>query len=276
MSGIVYSEVACPSCVKYEDCKRIEAMHAETLRNNGGNWRDVWEGSRRVQSPIRRCALAWTELQLHDVNNIKMLEIGCGASREISEKFCVNRNIEYVGVDESLPFHGIKKIPFHGIQQKLTMNICKLLNIRKMHKINSHQRFIRDIFPTKHVNGCSFDVIYGNSTIEHWHEKNKDIDISLSRYNKDINVCYDLLVPGGKLLMSCPIYVHGNHIFMHGHTSMIEEMFSGNWSSVTFDVWRKSHGDLLPYCPDARRKHFKEAFDIDVDNIYLINVTAIK
>jgi SAM-dependent methyltransferase len=213
---------------------------------------------------------------MHDVNNIKMLEIGCGASREISERFCVDRNIEYVGVDESLPFHGIKNMPLHNIQQKVIMKFCKALNIRKMQKINSHQRFIRDTFPTKHVNGCFFDVIYGNSTIEHWHEKNEDIESSLSNYKSDIELCYNLLGDGGKLLMSCPIYVHGNHIFMHGHTDMIVEMFSENWSSVTFEVWRKSHGDLLPYCPDDRRMYFKEAFDIDLKNIYLINVTAIK
>lgn len=276
MPKVTYSEVSCPDCTNYQTCKTIETRYAETLAGNGGNWRALFENGKRVATPIRRCALTWTAQQLGDFTNGNMLEIGCGASMEIGKRFCKERNIQYVGVDESLPFHGINALPCHGLQQKFLLGAFKLFNVRKLYKVNPNQRYVRDLFPSRHLEGCKFNIIYGNSTIEHWHEKELDLQKSMQQYKDDIKRCHEMLNDGGKLLLSCPIFVHGNYIFMHGHVDMVEEIFSGNWSSVSFESWRKSYGDLAPYCPQARRDDFKQRFGIDLQNIYLVNVVAVK
>ncbi len=76
--------------------------------------------------------------------------------------------------------------------------------------------------------------------------------------------------------MNCPLYVHGNDIFVLGKISIIENFFSSKWKSVEFEYWRELYDDLMPYCPDKRKKIFKETYNIDLDNIWLLNIVATK
>jgi len=270
------SEISCPICKNYEHCRQIEEKHRSVLQANGGNWRALSVDGRREKSPIRRCSLVWTEQKLANFRNGAMLEIGCGAAREIDFEFCALRNIQYTGVDDSIPYPSTSFLPVPALQQAVVRKLCKVLGLKKMPKLNSHQQFIRDFFPTKHVDGMQFDLIYGNSTIEHWHEDNKDLEHSVLQYQSDIKRCFDLLKSRGRLLLSCPIFVHGNGIFMQGKIAMIEKIFNQPWAQVKFEYWRREHGDLMPYAPKARIEHFKKDLNIDLNNIYLINVEAVK
>jgi len=275
MSTITQVEVRCPNCANYPACKAVEGRYGDTLRGNGGNWRALREGGRRVPSPVRRCAEVWTRQVLGGFRDGRMLEIGCGPSPVFSGKDCEERRINYIGLDETLPFQGCDRLPFKDLQQRLVMKTARFLGIRKLPGRTSRQRFIRDTFPSRHVQDYKFDVIYGNSTIEHWHERNFDIEASTALYKRDITACRRLMNDGGRLLMSCPVYVHGNHIFMLGRLDRLQSLFAEGWVRVTFEYWRRDFGDLMPYCPTARRGHFQAAFGIALENMFLVNVTAV-
>lgn len=86
-----------------------------------------------------------------------------------------------------------------------------------------------------------------------------------------------MLKDEGTLLINCPIYVHGNKLFMQGKIEIIKNIFMHNkWKRLIFEYWRKDHSDLMPYCPHARKEYFKKQFNIDLDNIWLLNVVAEK
>ena len=63
-------------------------------------------------------------------------------------------------------------------------------------------RYVRDRFPSARLRGRTFDVIYGSSSIEHWHEDLDDREESIAAYQRDIRECYELLRPGGVLLIT--------------------------------------------------------------------------
>lgn len=273
----------CKSCVKYDECKSIEFRFESQIDKLGGNWRAVFDNGVRVGTPIRRCSHAIVESHQEKFRNKCVLEIGCGPSSEINYPFCKKFNVEYTGLDpERLPQYfipytfGKRNTIGKRLQNKIFISLIKLFNIRKLPKLNLHQRYIRDYFPTKLLKHGSFDLIYGNSTIEHWHQDVDDMSKSVNLYREDIDFCYELLKPGGKLLMNCPMFVHGNKIFIYGLFDIIAQFFNSRWASVEFENWRKSHDDLLPYCPVKRKQTFKETYNIDLVNIWLLNIVATK
>lgn len=270
-------KINCKSCLKYKECKLIEDRFRNELEQLDGNWRALFDNGRRVGTPTRRCSHAIVEKHRDKFKGKNVLEIGCGPSSEIDYIFCNQNSVQYTGLDpERLPLYFIPYTVGKRLQNKIFISLFKLLNIRKLPKLNLHQRYIRDYYPTKHLSRGSFDLIYGNSTIEHWHEKVDDTDYSLKLYREDIEQCYNLLKPGGKLLINCPMYVHGNRIFLLGQVNVIKHFFSNKWKSVEFEHWRESYDDLLPHCPKKRKRGFKERYKIDLENIWLLNIIASK
>ena len=67
---------------------------------NGENWREIYypEGG-RVGTPIRRCSLAMVDRYKHLFTDRDVLEIGCGPLSLITEEFCREHRVHYVGID---------------------------------------------------------------------------------------------------------------------------------------------------------------------------------
>jgi len=272
-----HKDINCGSCTKYDECRAIESKHKDLLEELEGNWRAVFEDGKRVDSPIRRCSHAIFDAHCNKFRGKDVLEIGCGPLSEIDYDFCKKHNVRYTGLDpDRLPGYFIPYTFGRSVQNKIFTSALDLFKIKKFPKRNAFQRYIKDYFPSALLQPGSFDLVYGNSTIEHWHENEKEMQMAHEHYRKDIRACYDLLRPGGRLLINCPIYVHGNNIFVYGKVDLIETLFSTEWKSVEFEHWRETHDDLMPYCPKKRKESFKEAYNIDLVNIWILNIIAEK
>ncbi|MCP4264273.1 MAG: class I SAM-dependent methyltransferase [Candidatus Brocadiaceae bacterium] len=276
-SLLCHKNINCKSCIKYNECRSIENKYKDKLQELDGNWRAIIENGRRVGTPIRRCSYAIVETHLNKFMDRSVLEIGCGPLSEIDYAFCRQNNVSYTGLDpERIPLYFIPHTKGKSLQNNIFTSLLKIFNVKKYPKRNLYQRYIMDNFPSHLLEQNSFDLIYSNSSIEHWHQEEEDIQASLNLYREDMNSCYDILRPGGMLLMNCPVYVHGNDIFVRGKINIIENFFSGKWKSVEFEHWRELHDDLMPYCPDKRKESFKETYSIDLVNIWLLNIVATK
>ena len=268
--------INCRACESYRFCKAIEDRHREDLAANGGNWRAVYHEGKRVTSPLRRCSHAAVARHVTKFRNKRMLEIGCGPASEITGDFCDERNTSYVGLDpERLPAKHIRYDLMKSLFTRWAV-LWWLRGAKNLRYRNLRQTFVKDNFPCEKLKGEKFELIYGNSTIEHWHEDDEDVAQYLKRYQSEILASNRLLHPGGCLLMNCPLFVHGNCIFMKGIVDTIESIFGSEWSSIVFEHWREIHDDLLPYCPKKRKLAFKERFNIDLENMWLLNVVAVK
>ncbi|MCK4809549.1 MAG: class I SAM-dependent methyltransferase [Candidatus Omnitrophica bacterium] len=279
MSRIERKEYSCEKCVSYDFCKHIEERFHNQIIADKGNWREIYDNGQRVGTPIRRCAQTIFKSYESIFFNKQVLEIGCGCLSELDKQFCQEHKVNYVGIDPGrLPGVFIDNEPVFlwRVQNKVMPRILKLFNVKK-YRLNKYQYYIRDAFPSEELEGRNFDLIYGNSTIEHWHEKESSLELSVEAYKRAMDECYRLLKQGGILLMNCPIYVHGNILFMRGEMDAIEGIFeNGNWRKVTFEYWRRNYSGLMPYCPQARKEYFNNEFGIDLENIWLLNIVAKK
>ena len=274
---ITHNKINCRICMNYSNCKEIENKFADELIENGGNWRAIFSDGKRVGTPVRRCSHAIVKAHSKKFKNKKILEIGCGPLSEIDYNFCKKNNINYLGIDPT-------RLPNLDVYPKIKlMNqfINKMFKYYMNHKIyykkNNYQSYIKDSFPSVRLKDKSFDLIYANSSIEHWNEKIEDYKRSLELYKMDISYCYKLLKPGGHLLINCPMNLHGNKIFKLGKLKMIECFFDNdNWQSVIYEHWREQFDDLMPYAPEHRKKYWKDEYKIKLINIWLGNIVAMK
>ena len=275
--NLEHQNINCVSCLNYENCKKLENKYFDDLMETGGNWRSLLDDGKRVGTPIRRCSHAIVKKHLDKFKNSHVLEIGCGPLSEVDLNFCRENNIVYLGIDpERLP------IPTLLPSLKLLNGVIYVLfnyymKYKSCYKRNNFQSYIKDTISSKYLANESFDLIYANNSIEHWHEEIQDVDQSLELYRKDISRCYSLLKPGGQLLVNAPIHVHGNKIFMHGEVDIIEQFFDWNdWGSVVFEHWREQYDDLMPYAPVHRKKAWLDSFGYELKNIWLGNIVAKK
>lgn len=97
----------------------------------------------------------------------------------------------------------------------------------------------------------SMDWVLAFSTIEHWHEANDSIEKGLSEI-------YRVLTPGGKLLITLPLFIHGADDFLLGRVDRImPKFFALPWQSVYTEAWRREHSPLEPEYPYLRFREFK-------------------
>ncbi len=274
---IEHQNIHCTSCLNYENCKHLENKLSDALNEHDGNWRSLIHDGRRVDTPIRRCSQAIVKKHLCKFKDSHVLEIGCGPLSEIDVNFCRENNIVYVGIDpERLPTP-ISMPWFKLLNGMIYVLFNHFIKYKSHYKKNNFQSYIKGTVFSEHLSNESFDLIYANNSIEHWHEEVQDIDQSLELYRRDISRCYSLLRPGGHLLVNLPIHVHGNKIFMHGEVDIIERFFDGNdWGSVVFEHWREQHDDLMPYAPVQRKKAWLSSFGFELTNIWLGNIVAKK
>jgi SAM-dependent methyltransferase len=267
-------EINCASCHMHDKCRTIEAEFGGELDRNGGNWRALQGAAgTRVDSPIRRCVQAILEKHADRFREARVLEIGCGPSSALTEEFCERQGVRYVGLDaDRLPALSITGLPFARFQTRI---FARLLRMGFMPRFGRKQ-FLLDRFPSPRLEGRRFTLIYGASTLEHWHEDITDRALTVEAYQKDLRACYDLLEPGGTLLIDMPLHVHGNEHFVRGDEALAREILDSRWSSVTLERWRRLTDDLRPYRPAARVKHYREKYGFTLDNIWLLNIVATK
>ena len=270
---IVHRDISCPSCLSYALCKGLEKDYREALVAERGNWRNLYYPTGgRIGTPIRRCERAMIQLHRDLFQDSEVLEIGCGPRSDIDEAFCEAHNLRYLGIDPSPPPFEIPWLPLLSLQRRVFRRLVRwglCLQTRR-------RRHIVSRFPSARLRGRQFDLIYANSSIEHWHEHLEDRDVTITAYQEDIRECYRLLRPGGTMMINAPLFVHGNRLFMAGDTKAVEAFFGEAWSSVVFEHWRENHGDLMPYCPEKRREVFRDQYGIDLVNIWILNILARK
>jgi len=93
-----------------------------------------------------------------------------------------------------------------------------------------------------------FDCVIGNQTMEHW----IDIVSALSEIRRVLKV-------DGKIILTVPIHLHGDPIFVTGDFNKIESLFNSSKLDIEVaEVWRKSHDGLLSYLPGESKKHLKK------------------
>jgi hypothetical protein len=269
----------CKECFSYTNCKDLEVKYKERLVELEGNWRPIYENGTRVGTPIRRCSRQIFSLHKDRFVNKTVLEVGCGPLGDFSYEFCKENNVDYIGLEPERPptrFWQTDIEFFRKVQNRLVKTFIKF-PFGKKYRLNKNQKIIVDFFPSKEIELGTVDAIYGNSTIEHWHEDVDDIEKSIELYENDVKVMYDLLSEGGSIVMNCPILVHGNVLFIRGHVEKIKKLFlTQPWSEISFEHWRDDHADLAPYCQGTRKEHFKESFGIDLENMWILNVVAKK
>lgn len=271
---IHHVDVNCGACVSYARCKALETRFGAALAANGGNWRAIFDPDRgRVGTPIRRCTLAMLERHMGLFEDKDVLEVGCGPLSPITEAFCRRHRTRYVGLDPArLPVFEVPWLPLRGLQRRLFARLVPW----GLHRRSPHRRFVLDRFPSARLRPGSFDLVYGSSTIEHWHEDLADREATIEAYRAAIRECFRLLRPGGVLMLDAPLFVHGNRWFMRGDVAMLEAFFGDEWSSVTFEHWRERHDDLAPYRPAHRVRVFRETYGIELQNIWIVNLLATR
>lgn len=90
-------------------------------------------------------------------------------------------------------------------------------------------------FPDAH-----FDHVFGFETIEHWEEHRETYAECMAEVAR-------VTKPGGGVLFSAPIHMHGDARFVRGDLGKIAELFdAGSWRDLRFEEWRKDYLPLKP------------------------------
>jgi len=170
MLNILHENINCRSCTNYNHCKSVEEKYKDELVDLKGNWRSIFDTNGRVGTPTRRCSQAIIQKHLTAFKNKRVLEIGCGPFSPINFEFCQKYNVAYIGIEpERLPqfSHSISIV--ERIINKIYTVFTKALRIRR-HYRNRRQTYILDFFPSPLIERERFDLLYSNSSVEHWHE----------------------------------------------------------------------------------------------------------
>lgn len=125
--------------------------------------------------------------------------------------------------------------------------------IRKRHRGRTlwhgvDPRFSRYLSPEKFPGSAAnipfpdeyFDWVLAFETIEHWREYGETPQAG-------IDESYRVLRPGGRLLITAPIHLHGDRMFLFGRLHTIRRLFrSRAWSHVEMEFWRRNSDPLPP------------------------------
>ena len=123
-----------------------------------------------------------------------------------------------------------------------------------------------------HIGLCndSVDWVLAFETIEHWEDFGESIEEGLKEISR-------VLKPGGKLLVSAPIYQHGSPDFILGRWRNVVDAFLPFFSKVRFEHWRANYEPLQPLeeWMHFNRKAMLKAFG-KVPSMWKLEILATK
>ncbi len=182
-------------------------------------------------SPIRKCVSAAQEANLHSLSGGDLLEIGFG-KHSIPRKLVDDAGGIWTGIDPMLPTS--KKAAFGRGGFGHVANIP---------------------FPD-----CTFDVVTGIQSIEHWDEPLPDASLETG-YTAGLQEVYRVLKPNGSIYFCAPIHLHGQEMFIAGDVQRIRSLFDPlPWKNVTIERWREDYSPLERYpTPNSDAKSWERS-----------------
>lgn len=169
-------------------------------------------------SPIRKCVSAAQEANLHSLSEKTLLEIGFG-KHSIPRKLVEDAGGTWTGIDPMLPTSKQATVGGRGFG--------KVANIP---------------FPD-----CTFDVVAGIQSIEHWYEPWADARLETG-YAASLQEVYRVLKPDGSIYFCAPIHLHGHEMFIVGDVQRIRRLFDPlPWKNITIERWREDYSPLERY-----------------------------
>jgi len=182
-------------------------------------------------SPIRKCATAAQEANLHSLSGKDLLEIGFG-KHSIPRRLVKSAGGTWTGIEPLLPE-------------------AKRATIGK-----SGFGHVAEIpFPD-----CTFDIVVGIQSIEHWDEPLPVASLKTG-HAAGLEEVYRVLKPGGSIYFCAPIHLHGHEIFITGDFERIRRLFEPlPWKNIRLEFWRENHLPLERYpTPDADAKTWERS-----------------
>jgi SAM-dependent methyltransferase len=200
-------------------------------------------------TPLRKCVVASTEAHLRVAPGTTALEIGShrhSHGRRIVEA----RGGTWTGIEPSLGPEVPARIGAGGY---------------------GHAAGIP--FPD-----ASFDLVFGNQSIEHWDEAHPHIPERAS-HEACLAEIARVLKSGGRLYLDAPIHLHGHEMFIRGDLARIEGLFDGSlWKDVRFERWRREWEPLERYpTPAGDRGRWPAELGLgDGVSVWLLVITATR
>lgn len=125
---------------------------------------------------------------------------------------------------------------------------------------------------------ASFDLVFGNQSIEHWDEAHPHIPERTSHAECLAEIAR-VLKGGGRLYLDAPIHLHGHEMFIRGDLARIEALFDDAvWSEVAFERWRREWEPLARYpTPAGDRGRWPDPVRLgDEVSVWLLVITATR
>ena len=169
-------------------------------------------------TPVRKCSTAAQEANLHSLNNKDLLEIGFG-KHSIPRHLVTDVGGTWTGIEPGLPRSKKAALGKGGYGQVVDIP-----------------------FPD-----CTFDIVTGIQSLEHWEEPLPNTDIE-SSYTKALMEVHRVLKPAGSIYFDAPMHLHGHEMFIAGDVDRIRKLFDSTlWQSITIEKWREQYEPLERY-----------------------------
>lgn len=124
----------------------------------------------------------------------------------------------------------------------------------------------------------TFDLVFGNQSIEHWGEPHPNIPRAAS-HQECLEEIARVLRPGGRLYLDAPIHLHGHEMFILGDLPRIQALFDVSlWDELQFERWRHEWEPLDRYqTPATDFAHWPETLSVSDDvSVWLLVITATR
>ena len=161
-------------------------------------------------SPVRKCSTAAQEANSHSLFNKDLLEIGFG-KHSIPRHLVTDAGGTWTGIEPMLPRS--KKASFGRGGYGYAGNIP---------------------FPD-----CSFDIVTGIQSLEHWEEPLPDLKL-IPSYAENLKEVHRVLKPGGSIYFDAPIHLHGHEITIQKWRENYEPLAKFPAPAGDFMSWEQS------------------------------------